>query len=135
MSKAIVAVPRSNANAGQPDHRPARHLKQPPNRRAATIKLTRDLLRDNRKATIIPTPRHQASHADCRCLLIQFVAQGTLGYVQYAAGVPEAMVAAHVLGSVLVWVAALRFHLALTQPVPAASEAPAVTAAVAAAPS
>ena len=29
------------------------------------------------------------------------------------------MVAAHVLGSVLVWVATLRFHLALTQPVPA----------------
>ena len=44
------------------------------------------------------------------------VAQGALGYVQYAAGVPEALVAAHVLGSVLVWVATLRFHLALTQP-------------------
>jgi len=70
-----------------------------------------------------------------RLLALLIVAQGTLGYVQYAAGVPEAMVAAHVLGSVLVWVAALRFHLALTQPVLAASEAPAVTAAVAAAPS
>jgi cytochrome c oxidase assembly protein subunit 15 len=44
------------------------------------------------------------------------LAQGALGYVQYAAGVPEVMVAAHVLGSVLVWVAALRFHLGLTQP-------------------
>ena len=31
------------------------------------------------------------------------------------------MVAAHVLGSVLVWVATLRFHLALTQPHPAGS--------------
>jgi cytochrome c oxidase assembly protein subunit 15 len=67
-------------------------------------------------------------------LALLIVAQGTLGYVQYAAGVPEAMVAAHVLGSVLVWVAALRFHLALTQPVPAASEARPVTARVAAAP-
>ena len=31
-------------------------------------------MRDNDEATIIPTPRHQASHPDCRCLLIQFVA-------------------------------------------------------------
>ena len=42
------------------------------------------------------------------------VAQGGLGYVQYAAGVPEILVAAHVLGSVLVWMATLRLHLALT---------------------
>ncbi len=53
-----------------------------------------------------------------RLLLAAIVAQGALGYVQYAAGVPEAMVGAHVLGSVLVWVAALRFHLALTEPIP-----------------
>ena len=52
-----------------------------------------------------------------RLLLGAVAAQGALGYVQYAAGVPEAMVAAHVLGSVLVWVAVLRFHLALTLPV------------------
>jgi len=54
-----------------------------------------------------------------RQLAAAILAQGALGYAQYAAGVPEAMVAAHVLGSVLVWVAALRFHLALTEPVPA----------------
>jgi cytochrome c oxidase assembly protein subunit 15 len=53
-----------------------------------------------------------------RVLVGAILAQGALGYVQYAAGVPEAMVAAHVLGSVLVWVATLRFYLALTQPVP-----------------
>ena len=70
-----------------------------------------------------------------RVLALLIVAQGALGYVQYAAGVPEAMVLAHVLGSVLVWVAALRFHLALTQPLPVPSDAPAVPAAVAAAPS
>ena len=40
-----------------------------------------------------------------RVLVGAIVAQGTLGYVQYAAGVPEVLVAAHVLGSVLVWVA------------------------------
>jgi cytochrome c oxidase assembly protein subunit 15 len=72
-----------------------------------------------------------------RVLALAIVAQGALGYVQYAAGVPEAMVAAHVLGSVLVWVAALRFHLALTQPLPAGSApgSPAIVGAVAAAPS
>jgi heme a synthase len=71
-----------------------------------------------------------------RVLALAIVAQGALGYAQYAAGVPEAMVAAHVLGSVLVWVATLRFHLALTQPVPAGSttESPPVVGAVAAAP-
>ncbi|MFL6205633.1 MAG: COX15/CtaA family protein [Acidimicrobiales bacterium] len=70
-----------------------------------------------------------------RVLALLIVAQGTLGYVQYAAGVPEAMVAAHVLGSVLVWVAALRFHLALVQPVAAPAEVAPVGVAVAPAPS
>ena len=53
-----------------------------------------------------------------RVLAGAIVAQGTIGYVQYAAGVPEVLVGAHVLGSVLVWVAALRFHLGLTEPIP-----------------
>jgi heme a synthase len=52
------------------------------------------------------------------------VAQGTLGYVQYFTGVPEGLVGLHVLGSVLVWVAALRFHLALTEPIPAGAPSP-----------
>ena len=43
--------------------------------------------------------------------------QGLLGYVQYELDVPELLVGFHVLGSVLVWVAALRFHLALTEPI------------------
>ena len=46
------------------------------------------------------------------------LAQGTLGYVQYFTGVPAALVALHVLGSVLVWVAVLQLHLALTVPSP-----------------
>ena len=66
-----------------------------------------------------------------RVLALLIVAQGTLGYIQYAAGVPEALVAAHVLGSVLVWVATLRFHLALTQPLPSTADARSVAAAVA----
>jgi beta-phosphoglucomutase len=36
--------------------------------------MTRALLRDNDDATIIPAPRHRASHPDCRCLPIQIVA-------------------------------------------------------------
>jgi cytochrome c oxidase assembly protein subunit 15 len=58
-----------------------------------------------------------------RVLVAAIVAQGTLGYVQYAAGVPEAMVLAHVLGSALVWVAVLRFHLVLVLGVPADARA------------
>ncbi|MGV3758093.1 MAG: COX15/CtaA family protein [Actinomycetota bacterium] len=48
-----------------------------------------------------------------RVLLGLVVAQGGLGYLQYFTGVPEILVGGHVLGSVLVWVAALRFHLLL----------------------
>lgn len=59
-----------------------------------------------------------------RLLVGAIVGQGLLGYVQYAAGVPEILVGGHVLGSVLVWVAAWRFYLALTQPLPAPAVAP-----------
>lgn len=50
-----------------------------------------------------------------RVLLGLVVAQGSLGYLQYVTGVPEILVGGHVLGSVLVWVAALRFHLLLAE--------------------
>lgn len=53
-----------------------------------------------------------------RVLVALVAAQGGLGYLQYFAGVPELLVGAHVLGSVLVWVATIRFHLALTEPIP-----------------
>ena len=51
-----------------------------------------------------------------RLLVGAVLAQGLLGYVQYFSGVPEILVAGHVLGSVVVWIAALRFHLALVVP-------------------
>ena len=41
------------------------------------------------------------------------VLQGTIGYIQYFTGVPPWLVTLHVLGSVLVWIAALRFDLGL----------------------
>ncbi|MEE9417625.1 MAG: hypothetical protein V3V01_20260, partial [Acidimicrobiales bacterium] len=37
--------------------------------------------------------------------------QGALGYVQFFTGVPVLLVALHILGSVAVWVAVIRFHL------------------------
>ncbi len=43
------------------------------------------------------------------------LAQGLVGYVQYATDLPVALVAAHVLGACLVWVAALRLVLAMTR--------------------
>jgi cytochrome c oxidase assembly protein subunit 15 len=41
------------------------------------------------------------------------LAQGLVGYTQYFLGVPELLVALHVLGSVLVWIAAVRIPYAL----------------------
>ena len=40
-----------------------------------------------------------------RALLGLQLAQGTIGYVQYATGIPEALVAVHILGAALVWTA------------------------------
>jgi heme a synthase len=47
-------------------------------------------------------------------LLWLIAGQATLGYVQYHSGVPELLVGAHILGSVLVLVAAVRVHLSLS---------------------
>ena len=56
-----------------------------------------------------------------RLLIAAILGQGALGYLQYFTGVPEGLVALHVLGSVLVWVAVLRFHLGLHEPLPVAA--------------
>lgn len=42
-----------------------------------------------------------------RLLLALVVAQGGIGYLQYALGVPAGLVAAHITGAVLVWLASL----------------------------
>ena len=60
-----------------------------------------------------------------RVLLGLIVAQGSLGYLQHFTGVPEILVGGHVLGSVLVWVTALRLHLSLSVPEPAVAARPA----------
>ena len=50
-------------------------------------------------------------------LLIVLVAQAALGYWQYFTGVPALLVAFHVLGAALVWIAVLRVWLSLPAPV------------------
>lgn len=54
-------------------------------------------------------------------LLTVVVLQGGIGYVQYLTGVPELLVGLHVLGSMLVWAAALRLYLTLAEPLPAST--------------
>ncbi len=49
----------------------------------------------------------------CHELLVVLLAQAALGYWQYFAGVPALLVAFHVLGAALVWVAVLRLWLSL----------------------
>ncbi|MFE0652104.1 heme A synthase [Streptomyces sp. NPDC059534] len=60
------------------------------------------------------------TRARARDLLIVLLAQGAIGYVQYFTGVPEVMVAVHMLGSSLMWIAVVRLALSLRErPVPA----------------
>jgi cytochrome c oxidase assembly protein subunit 15 len=42
------------------------------------------------------------------------VAQSVVGYTQYFTGVPPLLVAVHIAGATALWIAVLRFHLALT---------------------
>ncbi|MFD4320644.1 heme A synthase [Streptomyces sp. NPDC058548] len=61
------------------------------------------------------------TRARARDLLIVLLAQGAIGYVQYFTGVPELLVAVHMLGSSLMWIAVLRLALSLRErPVPTA---------------
>lgn len=50
-----------------------------------------------------------------RWLSLVVMGQGVLGYVQYFSDVPPLLVGAHVLGSVLLWIAVLRVWLALNE--------------------
>lgn len=49
-----------------------------------------------------------------RVLVVVEVAQGAVGYTQYFAGVPEGLVAVHVLGSMMVWIAVVSVLLRTT---------------------
>ena len=41
--------------------------------------------------------------------------QGTIGYIQYFTGIPEILVAAHLLGATLVWIAAWRVRISIKE--------------------
>ncbi|WP_208948676.1 COX15/CtaA family protein [Streptomyces subrutilus] len=62
------------------------------------------------------------TRARARDLLIVLLAQGGIGYVQFFTELPEVLVAAHMLGSCLVWIAVLRVALSLRER-PAAAQA------------
>jgi cytochrome c oxidase assembly protein subunit 15 len=66
-------------------------------------------------------------------LLVVVVAQAAVGYTQYFTGVPVLLVGVHVLGAALVWIATVRFVLALrpvvADPVSPASATPALAGA------
>ena len=47
----------------------------------------------------------------CRALLAVALAQGAVGYTQYALHLPAGLVLVHIVGSVLVWCGALWVHL------------------------
>ncbi|MFH8577953.1 heme A synthase [Streptomyces zaomyceticus] len=65
------------------------------------------------------------TRARARELLIVLLAQGAIGYVQYFTGVPEILVALHMLGSSLMWIAVLRLALSLRERPVAAAGIPA----------
>ncbi|NEB94815.1 COX15/CtaA family protein [Streptomyces bauhiniae] len=50
-----------------------------------------------------------------RDLFLILLAQGVIGYIQYFTHLPEALVALHMLGSCLMWIATLRVLLALRE--------------------
>ena len=56
-----------------------------------------------------------AVHDALSALLAVLVAQAAVGYTQYFTGVPAALVAAHILGAVAVWVAVVRVGLVLRE--------------------
>lgn len=56
-------------------------------------------------------PASRALRLRAGALLAVLLAQGATGYLQYALQLPEWLVVAHVLGSVLSWLAILRVHL------------------------
>nr|WP_235017977.1 COX15/CtaA family protein [Thermomonospora echinospora] len=81
-------------------------------------------------ALLIGLWRSGAPHSVRRPVLVLLaveLAQGVIGYVQYFLGVPELLVALHMLGSALLWIAVLRVVLATRDrgPLPAAEPVPA----------
>jgi cytochrome c oxidase assembly protein subunit 15 len=49
-------------------------------------------------------------------VLVVVVAQGAIGYLQYATGIPAALVLAHIIGATAVLSTMIWFHLGLSAP-------------------
>jgi len=50
-----------------------------------------------------------------QAFLVIALAQGAIGYIQYFTGIPEILVAAHLLGATLVWITAWRIRISVTR--------------------
>ncbi|MFD8674314.1 heme A synthase [Streptomyces seoulensis] len=59
-----------------------------------------------------------------RDLFLVLLAQGVIGYIQYFTHLPEALVALHMLGSCLMWIATLRVLLSLRERPDSSAEVP-----------
>jgi heme a synthase len=64
-----------------------------------------------------------------RTLLAIELVQGTIGYVQYATGIPEPLVAAHILGAALLWTTAVAVWVRARPDAPAGRTGATTTAA------
>ncbi len=64
-----------------------------------------------------PRPATDPVRRNTLWLLGAIAVQGAIGYTQYFTGVPAVLVGVHVLGSIVVWIAVLWFHLSLFEQV------------------
>jgi cytochrome c oxidase assembly protein subunit 15 len=58
-------------------------------------------------------PTSLAVRRETLAVVVLVVAQAVVGFVQYALGIPEGLVAVHVAGATALWVYTLRLGLAL----------------------
>jgi cytochrome c oxidase assembly protein subunit 15 len=65
-------------------------------------------------AFFVATGTTQATKRRLKIFAVIALAQGAIGYIQYFTGIPEVLVAAHLLGATLVWIAAWRVWLSVT---------------------
>ena len=65
-------------------------------------------------AFFVATGTSVATKRRLKIFTVVALAQGAIGYIQYFTGIPEVLVAAHLLGATLVWIAAWRVWLSVT---------------------
>ena len=65
-------------------------------------------------AFFVATGTSAATKRRLKIFTVIALAQGAIGYIQYFTGIPEVLVAAHLLGATLVWIAAWRVWLSVT---------------------